>query len=141
MNWILKVAAFKALSSLPGGQLVHRTAQRKLTRSVIPPEKMVVQKLEVGLTSLDFLQRRFGGDTFRGGTLVDIGAGWMPTIPLLFYSTGTDRHVLCDLRRNLTMGAVSETVRIFRRHARRHWRGLDAHDSVAVLQHRHRPSR
>lgn len=115
MNWILKVAAFKALSSLPAGELLYHTAQRRLTRSVVPTEEMVHQKVGVGLTYVDFLHRRLGGSAFRGGTLVDIGAGWMPTIPLLFYSAGTEHQVLCDVRRNLAMPAVSETVRIFRR--------------------------
>jgi hypothetical protein len=45
---------------------------------------------------------------------VDIGAGWMPTIPLLFYSSGFDRQILLDINPNLDVRIVSDVVQAFR---------------------------
>src|SRR5437016_6027641 len=97
MNWRVKVAGFKALSCLPGGKGFYRFTQKHLTGSLRATEARVSQKIDIGfqyaarLTALDLK------DALLKGHHLDFGAGWHPTIPLLFYSLGVDRQSLLDV--------------------------------------------
>jgi hypothetical protein len=114
MRWLLKVGAFKVLGTLPGGEAIYHFLQQKVTRSIAVTDGRVSQKIQVGMEYLDFVGRVFNVQDFSGITHVDIGAGWMPTIPLLFYSVGFERQLLCDIRRHMRVGVVSDVICSFR---------------------------
>src|SRR5205823_1133410 len=97
MNWRVKIAAFKVLSTVPGGSALYRFAQEHLTKSLNPLPTRVSQKLEVGLLYLNTLARLGKTDLLLKGVNLDFGAGWHPTIPLLYYSMGVGRQYLFDL--------------------------------------------
>ena len=113
MNWRLKVAAFKALSWLPGGKSFYRFTQKNLTGSLRATEARVSQKLDIGLLYLDWLTAHDLGDMLLFGSHLDFGAGWHPTIPLLYYSMGVERQYLFDVTPLLDDSLVRETVQIF----------------------------
>jgi len=116
MNWLAKVAAFKLLSALPGGRVLYGTSQKKITRSTIPTADRVGQKIDVGLQYWDWLETN-GAMPHANGTPVthlDFGAGWHPTIPLLFYSLGINRQYLFDVAPLLERDSIGGTVEIFR---------------------------
>jgi len=115
VNWLLKVGMFKLLSALPRGGSLYHWAQWNLTRSPIPTQGKVRQKIEVGIRYLLFMRQHFAGWDYRNVRYVDIGVGWAPIIPLLFFSAGVDRLTLCDIRRHLTLANVVRTIQIFRR--------------------------
>lgn len=114
MRWILKVAAFKLLGLVPEGNITYRFVQENITRSLRVTEGRVLQKIQVGMEYLDSIEQILEDTDFRQITHVDIGAGWMPTIPLLFYSTGFDHQLLLDIHRNLDARTVSDVVCRFR---------------------------
>jgi SAM-dependent methyltransferase len=114
MHWLAKAASLKILSAIPGGEKLYRLGQEKLTRSLDPTPSRVAQKLEVGLEYLNWLEREGAASQLLQGTHLDYGAGWHPTIPLLYYSMGADRQVLCDLRPLLKAKTVAQTVEVFR---------------------------
>jgi SAM-dependent methyltransferase len=114
MRWLLKVGAFKVLGALPGGEAIYQFLQQEVTHSIAVTDGRVSQKIQVGVEYLDFVDRVFNVQDFNGITHVDIGAGWMPTIPLLFYSMGFERQLLCDIRRYMRLGVVSDVIRSFR---------------------------
>jgi len=113
MKWRLKVAGFKALSSLPGGKAFYRFAQKKLTGSLRPTIERVSQKVSVGLQYARWLDQNGAGEQFRAGSHVDFGAGWHPTIPLLYYSLGVERQYLYDVTPLLDQPLVEQTVEMF----------------------------
>jgi hypothetical protein len=114
MRWICKVAAFKFLGAIPAGEHVHFFIQKRITQSLKVTNGMVLQKIQVGTEYLDFLEEVLGARDVSSITHVDIGAGWMPTIPLLLYSVGFDRQLLLDIRRNMDIKLVSDVVCTFR---------------------------
>src|SRR5438105_12694110 len=113
MNWRLKVAGFKALSSLPGGTAFYRFAQKNLTGSLRPTIERVSHKMAIGLQYLDWLDEHKAGAQLLGGHHLDFGAGWHPTIPLLYYSLGVERQFLFDVSPLLDQQLVEQTVEIF----------------------------
>lgn len=119
MWWMIKVAADQVLSVIPGGEAVASFARKNITRTSYPTEGTVAHKMQVATDYLVFLHRLFRPHDLAQMAHVDIGCGWMPTIPLVFYSVGVQRQVLCDIRRNMKRDTVAETVRIFQRLARR----------------------
>ena len=115
MPWQIKVAGFKLLSLLPAGELLYQAVQQHLTRSTLPTPPTVQQKLEVGRAYFNLLQKFNRQELLAHATHIDIGCGWMPTIPLLFYALGCDCQLLCDVRRNFTAVTVPGTIEIVRR--------------------------
>ena len=114
MRWYLKSAAFKVLSAIPGGTRFYSFAQQKITHSTDATIERVEGKVAVGLEYWNWLKANDRADRMREGTLLDFGAGWHPTIPLLYYSFGVSRQALLDLSPLLTQRQIAETTRIFR---------------------------
>jgi hypothetical protein len=110
MNWRLKVAGFKVLSGLPGGTSFYRFAQKNLTGSLRPTQARVDQKLEVGMQYVDWLQKH--GYPVAGRTHLDFGAGWHPTVPLLYYCLGVQQQYLFDLSPLLDQELVEQTLKM-----------------------------
>jgi hypothetical protein len=114
MRWIAKAVAFKLLSGVPGGYSIHRFAQRWVTRSIVPTQGRILQKAQVGAQYLAALEALAPGQGLANVTHVDIGAGWMPTIPLFFWALGCDRQLLCDVYPNINIFTLAGTIRCFR---------------------------
>jgi hypothetical protein len=115
MNWLHKVIGYKLLGACPFGDSVYHAAQRTVTRSLEVTAPRVAQKCQVGL---DYLERlRTDVPAFRDSSWahIDIGGGWMPTIPLLLYAHGIQRQLLCDVRWNMRIQTVAEVVTVFNR--------------------------
>ena len=110
----MKIAAFKLLGLMPGGCAVHRYFQQNITESLRVTEGRVLQRIQVGIEYLDSIEQILIAKDFSRFTHMDIGAGWMPTIPLLFYSSGFDRQLLLDINPNLDARIVSDVVQTFR---------------------------
>src|SRR5919108_314274 len=113
MRWFVKAAAFNVLSAAPAGERLYHLLQDRVTRSTRVTEEGLRERIDLADWYLDVLEaeRPRGLDGLRH---VDIGAGWMPTIPLVFYAAGVDRQVLCDISRHLRIERVAEVVRAVR---------------------------
>src|SRR2546426_11733745 len=114
MNWRAKVAAFKVLSALPGGSVLYRFTQEHVTKSLDPIPARVKHKLEVGLLYLNRLGQQGKTDLLLKGAHLDFGAGWHPTIPLLYYSMGVSRQYLFDVVPVLNGRMIEQTIKTFR---------------------------
>jgi hypothetical protein len=113
MNWLTKAAAYKILSWLPGGAAMHRYNQKRIGKSVVPTNDRVRQKIDVGLKYFDWLANKGMSGGLTGGAHLDFGAGWHPTIPLLYYCLGTNRQHLLDVAANLDAELLEQTVKVF----------------------------
>ena len=114
MRWYLKSAGFKVLSAIPGGTRLYSFTQQKITHSTDATVERVEQKIRVGLEYWDWLKAHNRAERVRDGTVLDFGAGWHPTIPLLFYCFGVQRQELLDLSQLMTPAGVADTVTLLR---------------------------
>jgi SAM-dependent methyltransferase len=101
------------LSAIPGGSALYRYLQEHVTKSLSPTRERVAQKLEVGRLYYEALGKLGAADLLLNGIHLDFGAGWHPTIPLLYYSMGTSRQELFDLVPVLSGDMVGATVKAF----------------------------
>jgi len=69
----------------------------------------VNQKAEVGLRYWDWLRANERTSQIVDGSLLDFGAGWHPTIPLLWHSIGNNNQLLVDVSPNMTAENVFAT--------------------------------
>jgi SAM-dependent methyltransferase len=70
----------------------------------------VDQKLRVGQRYFEWLRSKGQTQKLLNGSYLDFGAGWHPSIPLLYYSLGCARQRLFDLAPVLDRTLVSQTV-------------------------------
>jgi hypothetical protein len=113
MNWYCKVAAFKLLSTVPGGRKLYRFTQERVTKSLVPSRARVNGKVEVAAQYLAWLTQHQQLDRLLQGVHLDFGSGWHPTIPLFLYSLGVERQHLFDVVPVLDGHQLQQTLRVF----------------------------
>jgi SAM-dependent methyltransferase len=113
MNWHAKAAAFRILSALPGGAALYRSIQERITKSLVPTRERVSQKIDVGLKYFNWLADHELRERLIAGVHLDFGAGWHPTIPLLYYGRGVNRQHLLDVTANLDGQMLGQTIKVF----------------------------
>jgi hypothetical protein len=131
MNWLLKSAQFQVLSLLPGGTRLYNYTQEHVTRSTIATPQRVAQKVQVGLDFWNWLQQENRAEQMTRGRVLDLGAGWHPSIPLLWYAFGNDQQTLVDVFPNMDASKVRDTVDFFRAIA--HTPGWPGHPFIKRL--------
>ena len=114
MNWFLKAMGFQLLGRLPGGGSCYQWAQSNISHSLEPTEERLSQKLRVALRYHDSLQQLGWLPRLPQTTHLDLGAGWQPTLPLFFFSTGCPRQVLLDVNPVMTAELARKTAQTFR---------------------------
>jgi Methyltransferase domain len=114
MSWRLKSAQFKLLSLLPAGTSLYTWMQEHVTHSTRATRGRVEQKIQVGLDLWHWLQQQHCTDKVTGGNVLDLGAGWHPTIPLLWHAFGNNQQTLVDVSPNMDAGKAVETIQFFR---------------------------
>lgn len=110
MKWLAKAFALKVLSAVPGGAAFYRWGQLRVTRSLDPTPARVSQKLDVGLLYANTLERLGAVSDFAKITHIDLGTGWHPSIPLLFYSLGCEKQWLFDVTPLLDRDLLRQTL-------------------------------
>src|SRR5882757_1737476 len=97
MDWHVKAVIQKALSVMPGGQQMNILLQSRLgglrnfdstVQSKVLDDWLV---LMAHLRELNF--------SWQGRTLVEIGTGWFPTLPVCFVLAGASRCITYDITR------------------------------------------
>lgn len=98
MNWFAKALAFKAFSSIPGGNSFYRYLQTNWTKSIVATPARVGQKIDIGMRYLACLDKHgYTIEDIRKMRHLDLGCGWHPTIPILYSKMGLKGQVLTDL--------------------------------------------
>lgn len=102
IRFLLKVAVQRLLGAVPGGPAAYDWAQRGLTRSVAPTDDALREQRGRAEAVLALLHDALPGvEIAELGPHLDIGAGWIPMIPLALRQHGIQRHWLVDIRRLL----------------------------------------
>jgi SAM-dependent methyltransferase len=117
MRWLAKAALLKALDAVPGGDDGHYLLQRRVTRSLPPPDEVLVRKARRAPRHLERFERHGGGRSPADAVVYEFGAGWDLTGPLVLWALGVEHQILVDVRRNARGGLVAHTVdRLDERH-------------------------
>jgi hypothetical protein len=88
VRWLAKSALQNAISVLPGGVAVNGLLQRFGTGSVVmTPERVVARLVRVGGRHVEH-QRRFGEQPLERSTVVEVGTGFVPLLPVGLFLAG-----------------------------------------------------
>ena len=97
MRWLAKAAVQNTIAAVPGGGRVNGLLQRYGTGSVVmTPEKVVGKLARVGGRVVDY-QARFGARPLAESTLVEVGTGFAPLLPVGLFLAGSGPVVTLDI--------------------------------------------
>jgi SAM-dependent methyltransferase len=114
VNWRVKAVVQGALARTPGGAKVNGMLQRTLGARRDLGKYVHTKVVEDWLVHMAHLREL--GVRLGGRTLVEIGTGWLPVLPLCFSLAGLGRCRTLDLNRHLSPGVLPRTVLELRRH-------------------------
>jgi SAM-dependent methyltransferase len=98
MHWRIKGLLQKTLGALPWGETLHYRLQRRFGGMRNPRREIL---LKIDDWELMTKQLRTVGAEIPGATLMEVGSGWYPALPLACYLGGAARVYTCDLNRLL----------------------------------------
>ena len=114
MKWFVKSLAFQALSRIPCGQTIYHSAQRKLTGTAQQTEARLRGKIEQTLIYWKWLEAGTSRDWLAEASHLDLGTGWVPSVPMTFHALGSQRQYLEHNMPHMQPEAVVETAEVFR---------------------------
>lgn len=110
IRFLAKIGIQQVLGTFPGGTRIYGLLQRHWTKSTGPDRESVLGK---AAEAADYIERMgaLGLPVEACRLHIDIGAGWLPTIPLVLYARGVQRQILFDLdplmRLDAALGAAA----------------------------------
>ena len=105
MHWLIKAHAMALLSRLPGGKSVYHALQRRLGTNRLN----FAESLERTGQIVDLVHET--GCDVCGSTCLEIGTGWRPFVPMLFYLAGAERTITLDINPWMDQRYALETYR------------------------------
>ncbi len=110
MKWILKAVVQKIISFLPGTYRVNLLFQRHITVGRELPEAFVKDKVRHAQWHIGN-QITYGTVLFETAGILEIGTGWYPVVPVVFFLAGATDIVTTDIRKLYTRSSVNSTLR------------------------------
>ena len=105
MNWKLKAHSLAFLSRVPLGTAAYSAAKRLLGTNTFDFDLELRRACEI----VNLVQE--GGGNVEGSTVLEIGTGWRPFVPLVLSLSGAGRVITVDVNNWLTEPLVLETYR------------------------------
>lgn len=112
MDWRVKGVIQKVLGVVPFGGRLHLEMQKRTGLKGFTRECDI--KVDDWRIMMEMLQRQ--QISVDGGTLVEIGTGWYPTLPACMYLSGAAHVVTYDLDRLLQMDLVKQLAARLKEH-------------------------
>jgi hypothetical protein len=112
-RWVAKAILQGSLSLLPNPENWNYLFQRYVTKSVIPTKRSLVRRLEFCATHLASFQELHHK---LPRSVLELGTGWVPTVPVGLYLCGVDDIYsidIHDLRKPFILGKMLETFYAF----------------------------
>ncbi len=106
--------AFQVLSRVPGGQALYHGVQRRMTGSTRQTEARLLGKIGQTLEYWKWLAANIPPARLAAAAHLELGSGWLPSVPVTFHALGIPRQYLVDIAPHMQPEAVVETVEIFR---------------------------
>jgi hypothetical protein len=107
MNWKLKGLAQKGLSFVPGGTYLNSSLQKKCG-GLRHFAQNIADKIEDWRLSMRYLQEV--GFKVEGASIIEVGTGWFPTLPICFSLVGAKRILTYDISRHIDAGLTFRMI-------------------------------
>lgn len=114
MKWMLKCAAFQALSRLPGGRPLYYASQRWITGNTEQTEGRLSGKIQQTLKYWEWLRANESKPWPEDASHLELGSGWLPSVPVTLHALGIQRQYLVDISPHMQPAGVARTVELFR---------------------------
>lgn len=108
-KWILKALVQKAISWLPNGHRINHLFQVYVTKGV----RLSDEYLEDKLIHFSHHRRFFGGGNqgIEGKSVLELGAGWYPIVPVCYFLEGAERIITVDIVHFLSVDKVMQAIK------------------------------
>jgi Methyltransferase domain len=114
MNWFVKCMAFQVLGRVPGGRALYHTGQRRLTGSTRQTDSRLLGKIGQTVRYWNWLTANLPPERLANAVHLELGSGWLPSVPMTFHALGVPRQHLVDIAPHMQPEVVVETAEIFR---------------------------
>ena len=104
-SWIIKSLAINLISRLPFCEQIHFWGQKLLGKHRLDASEMYSRALEL------FRLVHHVGVSLRDKTILEIGTGWFPFVPLLSHLAGARKVITVDIHPWLTLHNTERTVK------------------------------
>lgn len=111
-RWIIKAVVQKAISYLPWSGRINYLLQKYVTGGVHLTDEHFGLKLQHAVDHFNNLRNY--GDKQPGRTILELGTGWYPVVPVFFYLTSSGKVTSIDINRWLTRRTQQLTILKFR---------------------------
>jgi SAM-dependent methyltransferase len=110
-KWMLKAVIQKLISFLPGKRRLNYLFQKYITRGVQLSDAYFVDRL-THLNQHHYFFQKYGTG-LEGHTLLELGTGWYPVIPVGFFLAGIDQVYTVDISPLMDREKVLTTLRAY----------------------------
>ena len=110
-KWVLKAFTQRCIGMMPARHRINRFFQERVTRSIQLTREDFENHLRRDAIHLDTYESLAGKPL--GGTVLEIGTGWHPILPIAFYLCGSGPLTTVDIAANLTASHTQETIDAF----------------------------
>ena len=111
-KWIIKALVQKSISFLPASQKINYFFQKNVTGGVILGDEHF--GLKIGHARDHFNYFKDSGVRNKDLTVLELGTGWYPVIPILFYLTGLGRVISVDIQQWMNRKTQQDTILKYR---------------------------
>lgn len=110
-KWVLKAVVQKAISFLPYKHRINFLFQKYVTKGVNLTEPYFEDRLTHYKHHSQF-QKKYKG-TLQGISVLELGTGWHPVVPIGFFLSGADQIYTVDISRLTDRQKVLDTIELF----------------------------
>lgn len=110
MNFLIKAFAQNLISLFPRSERVNYLFQKHVSRSLPARYDQFLKKLEIADKHLAIFERYSPYMERASAQFYEFGAGWDLIGPIAFYSSGILSQVVIDIRPNLRLELVNDTI-------------------------------
>jgi SAM-dependent methyltransferase len=118
-KWLIKAVVQKTISFLPASRSINYFFQKHVTRGVRLNDEHFRLKYQHAHKHFRNL-KTLGGDRVPG-RILELGTGWYPVVPMLFYLTGCDEVLTVDIHPWMTVKTQMATISKYREWRERGW--------------------
>lgn len=122
MKWILKAVIQKSISFLPASFEINYFFQKHISKRVLISDLFFETMLNHAKEIIEFSENH--GFSFKGKSILELGTGWHPIVPIALILNGADSVVSIDLRSLIRKENLQELIQKF----------LNYHDSNRLVQ-------
>lgn len=113
LKFISKVILQQVFSHLPSSESWNYFFQRNVTKSLPCSEESFLRSIKTAHTHLSSLLTHRSDLRLADAHFFEFGAGWDLIIPLAYYAFGVQHQTLIDIRPNLRLELVNDTLSRF----------------------------